>query len=110
MSLNDGHETCIDPYTLIFQIPNLPDTGCFSATSGARSEVMQGAGLSANHIVLGPTKRLTIGRAEDQDVILPDAQRRDRTACWSRQDGWYALNAGSANGLPSTRSGSNNKP
>ena len=30
MSLNDGHELYIDPYTLIFQIPNQPSWRCSS--------------------------------------------------------------------------------
>ena len=101
MSLNDGNEVHVDPYTLIFSIPNLPDTEVLKRdVSAPHLEVVQGAGLSANHIVLGSAKRVTIGRAEDQDVILPD-RSASRTHCVLEQhaDGWYAVNAGSANGL-----------
>ena len=101
MKLNDGHQIFIDPYTLIFRIPDLPDTDVLDRTmTNAHLEIVHGAGLSANHIVLGPAKRLTIGRAEDQDVILPD-RSASRLHCIleEHKEGWCAIDAGSANGL-----------
>ena len=101
MRLHDGSEIHIDPYTLIFKIPNLPDTEVLHRDlSTPHLEVVHGAGLSANHIALGSAKRITIGRAEDQDVILPD-RSASRMHCVLEQhkDGWYAVNAGAANGL-----------
>ena len=101
LQLLDGHEIHIEPYTLVFKIPELPDTEVLQRDlTTPHLEVVAGAGLSANHITIGPAPRVTIGRAEDQDVILPD-RSASRTHCVLEResDGWYAVNAGAANGL-----------
>ena len=101
--VRDQDEVVIDPFVLQFQIqggqelasPAVAD----QASEGPRLEVVVGNGIVGTTfpIVDG---RLTIGRAEDRDVVVPDAAS-SRHHCQITQEGseFVLHDNGSANGV-----------
>ena len=71
--LADGDEVVIDPFLVLFRIRggDARQGGGQAAGAGARLDVIVGTGLAgASYPIMG--SGLSIGRAEDRDVVIPD--------------------------------------
>ncbi len=100
-AMGDGDEILIDPFTLRFRIPELNSQGETSPMRpAARLEVIEGKGLATNVFSFGGRRKLTIGRAEDQDIVLPDpSSSRAHCLLIKREGRWVVRDAESANGV-----------
>ena len=99
--MGDGDEILIDPFTIRFRIPELNSQGETSPIRpAARLEVVKGEGMASPVFSFGGRRKLTIGRAEDQDIVLPDPSS-SRTHCLliKREGRWVVRDAESANGI-----------
>jgi pSer/pThr/pTyr-binding forkhead associated (FHA) protein len=102
--MRDQDEVVIDPFVLQFQIkggavPIAPPALAEAVEDGPRIEVVVGNGMVGNRfpIVDGT---LTMGRAEDRDVVVPDAASSRHHCQITLQNGEYVLHDnGSANGV-----------
>lgn len=97
----DGDEIVVDPFVLEFRIRG--GGGARSLDQGevapARLEVVVGTGMAGSSYPI--TQRgLSIGRAEDRDIVIPDPAASRHHVQISLQNGEYVLrDMGSANGV-----------
>jgi pSer/pThr/pTyr-binding forkhead associated (FHA) protein len=107
--LTNGDEILIDPFTLCFQIPNSEerestDTATSEAEAGpprvagvARLVLVHGTGLRPEYPIRDGS--LSMGRAEQRDVVLPDpAASRSHAEVIKQGDVWLLKDFGSING------------
>jgi pSer/pThr/pTyr-binding forkhead associated (FHA) protein len=106
VAIESDDEVSLGPYTLLFRLirsDRLSPAG-FVASHGlgapqARLEVVKGDGLS-QAVYAADAHGLTIGRGEDQDIILSNATSSRRHARLRYAAGnWRILDEGSANGV-----------
>ena len=100
-AMADGDEILIDPFTIRFRIPELHSQGETSPLRpAARLEVIEGQGLATDVFSFAGRRKLTIGRAEDQDIVLPDpSSSRAHCILIKREGRWVIRDAESANGV-----------
>lgn len=104
--IRDRDEVVIDPFVLLFRVSNGPDTvpmtgpdTVVAETDGPRLEVVVGNGVSGSVYPIADTG-LTMGRAEDRDVVVPDPASSRHHCHISLENGEYVLHDnGSANGV-----------
>lgn len=100
-ALNNGDEVVIDPFVLRFRLPGAGAVAPLDqgAVAGARLEVVVGTGMAGNVYPIA-TRGLTMGRAEDRDVVIPDPASSRHHCHIYLQDNEYVLHDnGSANGV-----------
>ena len=114
-TVRDGDEVFIDPFVLAFHVKAeqavLPPSPAPDSPSGAptlhyserdaavqaRLVVLQGQRLNASYQIAGP--RLTMGRAENHDVVLFDpAASRQHAEIRANGNDYWVVDPGSANG------------
>jgi pSer/pThr/pTyr-binding forkhead associated (FHA) protein len=112
-TVRDGDEVFIDPFVLAFHVkseqslppptatsPSGAPTVHFSERDGStqgRLVVLQGQRLDASYPIGGP--RLTMGRAENHDVVLFDpAASRQHAEIRANGNDYWVVDPGSANG------------
>lgn len=102
--MRDQDEVVIDPFVLQFQIKGgpvaiAPPALVDEPIDGPRIEVVVGNGMIGNRFPIVDGK-LTMGRAEDRDVVVPDAASSRHHCQVTLQGGEYVLHDnGSANGV-----------
>lgn len=90
--LGDGDEATIDPFVLRFTIRS------DDAPVAAWLQVLSGPEAGRRHPL--DRNRVTMGRAEDQDIVVADPGASRRHGVVERQgDRWMLIDPGSANGL-----------
>ena len=99
--VQDGDEIVVDPFVLEFRIRGqeahhrLDD----DEIAPARLEVVVGSGMAGSSYPI-TSRGLSIGRAEDRDVVIPDPAASRHHTQISLQNGEYVLrDMGSANGV-----------
>jgi len=99
--VSDGDEIVVDPFVLEFRIRGqdahrrLDD----DEIAPARLEVVVGSGMAGSSYPI-TSRGLSIGRAEDRDVVIPDPAASRHHTQISLQNGEYVLrDMGSANGV-----------
>jgi pSer/pThr/pTyr-binding forkhead associated (FHA) protein len=112
-TVRDGDEVFIDPFVLAFHVKSeqsLPPPAATSPSGaptvhfserdvsmGGRLVVLQGQRLDASYSISGP--RLTMGRAENHDVVLFDpAASRQHAEIRANGSDYWVVDPGSANG------------
>jgi pSer/pThr/pTyr-binding forkhead associated (FHA) protein len=112
-TVRDGDEVFIDPFVLAFHVKSEASVPPPAATSpsgaptvhfnerdvamAGRLVVLQGQRLDASYDIGGP--RLTMGRAEDHDVVLFDpAASRQHAEIRANGNDYWVVDPGSANG------------
>jgi pSer/pThr/pTyr-binding forkhead associated (FHA) protein len=99
--VSDGDEIVVDPFVLEFRIRGQSagrslDQG---EVAPARLEVVVGSGMAGSSYPI-TSRGLSIGRAEDRDVVIPDPAASRHHTQISLQSGEYVLrDMGSANGV-----------
>jgi pSer/pThr/pTyr-binding forkhead associated (FHA) protein/tetratricopeptide (TPR) repeat protein len=109
--IEDADEILIDPFVLVFSIPSSPEreaTDAASSTSTSPGGPPRVAGVARLVSVHGTGMRpeypirdsgLSMGRAEQRDVVLPDpAASRSHAEITKDGDGWLLKDFGSVNG------------
>ena len=106
--LLDGDEVVIDPFMLVFSVPNAPDRESTETSKGASAGpprvagvpklvLVHGHGLKPEYLVRDAG--LSMGRAEQRDIILPDpAASRSHADIVPQGDRWVLRDGGSVNG------------
>lgn len=101
-SLADGDQIVVDPFTLEFKIRGESTNSTRpNADLGAihRLEVIVGTGMSGTAYPI-TDRGLTMGRAEDQDVVIPDpAASRNHCEIIKKGSGFALKDLESANGV-----------
>ena len=99
--VSDGDEIVVDPFVLEFRIRGQATGRSLDQgeVAPARLEVVVGSGMAGSSYPI--TQRgLSIGRAEDRDVVIPDPAASRHHTQISLQNGEYVLrDMGSANGV-----------
>jgi len=99
--ITDGDEIVVDPFVLQFRIRGAGGNRPLAddEVAPARLEVVVGTGLAGNSYPI-TSRGLSIGRAEDRDVVIPDPAASRHHSQISLQSGEYVLrDMGSANGV-----------
>lgn len=99
--ISDGDEIVVDPFVLQFRIRGSASARALDddEVAPARLEVVVGTGLAGNSYPI-TSRGLSIGRAEDRDVVIPDPAASRHHTQISLQSGEYVLrDMGSANGV-----------
>ena len=107
--LEDGDEVLIDPFLLVFSVPMAAEReSTETASSASDAGPPRVAGVAKLVLVHGNGMRpeypirdgvLTMGRAEQRDVVLPDpAASRSHAEIVKQGDGWLLKDFGSVNG------------
>jgi len=107
--IEDGDEVLIDPFILWFSIPHsgereatdaagdASDAGSPRVSGVARLVLVHGTGLRPEYPIR--ESGLSMGRAEQRDVVLPDpAASRSHAEIVQQGDGWLLKDFGSVNG------------
>ncbi len=100
-SISDGDEIVVDPFVLQFRIRGAEGARPLhdDEVAPARLEVVVGTGLAGNSYPIR-SRGLSMGRAEDRDVVIPDPAASRHHGQISLQSGEYVLrDMGSANGV-----------
>jgi len=99
--ISDGDEIVVDPFVLQFRIRGAGGARPLDddEVAPARLEVVVGTGLAGNSYPIS-SRGLSMGRAEDRDVVIPDPAASRHHGQISLQSGEYVLrDMGSANGV-----------
>ncbi len=99
--ISDGDEIVVDPFVLQFRIRGQTGSRPLEndEVAPARLDVVVGTGLAGNSYPI-TSRGLSVGRAEDRDVVIPDPAASRHHAQISLQSGEYVLrDMGSANGI-----------
>lgn len=100
--LSDGDEVVIDPFVVTFKISGgapAASSPSDAGNAGARLEVIVGTGMAGSSYPI-TARGLTIGRAEDRDVVIPDpAASRHHCSILAQGDRYALRDMGSANGV-----------